>query len=149
MNLVRDSDLVRDSTYSVSLNQLKPVKTKKQFVYCSFVKEGYHCFPEAATDPQYATGDYLDVSHLATRHFHYFHFKVWVEVTHENRQVEFIQLRRWLESLYDNNTLELNNQSCEMLSDALYATIYSKYPVDINIDVSEEGINGSYTEYSS
>ena len=121
---------------------------RKQFVFVPFVKEGYHCFPEAATDPQYATGDEMDVSHLGDRHFHYFYFKVWVEVTHTNRDIEFIQLRRWLESLYNDGSLELNNQSCEMISDALHAAVFAKYPVDIRIEVSEDNINGSYTEYS-
>jgi hypothetical protein len=49
---------------------------KKTFVYCTFQKEAYHRFPEAATDPAYATGDEYDVSHLAHRHMHYFFFKV-------------------------------------------------------------------------
>ena len=123
---------------------------KKQFVYTQFTREGYHCFPEAGVDPTFATGDKFDVSHLASRHMHYFYFKVWVEVNHSNRDIEFIQLRRWLESLYDTGQLELNNASCEMISDALYEQIASKYPnVDVRIDVSEENINGAYTEYLS
>lgn len=123
--------------------------SKKTFVYCTFQKEGYHCFPEAATDPQYKTNDIYDVSHLGTRHMHYFNFKVWVEVTHENRQIEFIQLRRWIETLYSSGSLELSNQSCEMMSDALYEKLSEKYPgMEIRIDISEEGINGSYTEYT-
>jgi len=121
---------------------------KKTFVYCTFQKEAYHFFPGADQDPQYATGDEYDVSHLASRHMHYFNFKVWVEVTHNNRQIEFIQLRRWIESLYAKGTLELNHQSCEMLSDALCEKLAERYPgMEIRIDVSEEGINGSYTEY--
>ena len=122
--------------------------TKKTFVYTRFIKEGYHAFPEAATDPKYVTGDSMDVSHLGTRHFHYFYFKVWVEVSHNNRNVEFIQLRRWLESLYSSGSLELNNQSCEMLSDALYEKVHEKYPSsEIRIDISEDDINGALVEY--
>lgn len=122
---------------------------KKQFVYVQFQKEGYHCFPEAATDIKYATGDVNDVSHLASRHMHYFFFKVWVEVRHSNRDIEFIQLRRWLESLYNTNQLELDNASCEMIADNLCEVISQKYPnVDIRIDVSEDNINGAYVEYS-
>lgn len=118
------------------------------FVYVPFVKEGYHCFPEAGTDPRYATGDHYDVSHLAARHFHYYFFKVWVEVRHENRDIEFIQLRRWLESLYKDGHLELDYKSCEMLADDLYEQISQKYPgVEIRIDVSEDNINGAYVEY--
>lgn len=120
-----------------------------QFVYVPFVKEGYHCFPEAGSSTKYKTGDEMDVSHLAARHFHYFYFKVWVEVNHDNRDIEFIQLRRWLESLYDAGSIELNNKSCEMISDELAEVIHEKYPNSrIRIDVSEDNINGSLTEYS-
>lgn len=122
---------------------------KKTFVYVTFAKEGYHAYPEAGTDPNLATGDQYDVSHLAHRHFHYFYFKVWIAVAHDNRDIEFIQLRRWLEGLYNTGTLELNNMSCEMISDALYNEITRKYPNrEVRIDVSEDNINGSYTEYS-
>lgn len=122
---------------------------KKTFVYATFSREGYHAYPAAANDPSLATGDYYDVSHLAHRHMHYFYFKVWVEVTHNDRQIEFIQLRRWLENLYDTRTLELNNMSCEMISDALFTKISEKFPgKEIRIDISEDNINGSYVEYS-
>jgi hypothetical protein len=123
---------------------------KRQFVYVQFVKEGYHCFPEAATDPKYATGDDMDVSHLGSRHFHYFYFKVHIEVNHSNRDIEFIQLRRELEKMYDSGALELNNKSCEMISDDLYLAIRDKYPnVGVMIDVSEDNINGSFTRYQA
>ena len=125
----------------------KEMARKRQFVYCTFRLEGYHQFPEAGFDPSFKTDDFMDVSHLANRHMHYFDFKVWVEVRHSNRNVEFIQLRRWIMSLYQEGTLELNDMSCEMISDALHQTLVHRYPVSIRIDVSEEGINGSYTEY--
>ena len=121
---------------------------KKTCVYCTFQKEAYHKFPGADINPEYATGDEYDVSHLGFRHMHYFNFKVWVQVTHENRQIEFIQMRRWIEDLYSKGILELDNQSCEMMSDALYEKLIDRYPgMEIKIDISEEGINGSYTEY--
>lgn len=118
------------------------------FVYVPFQKEGYHMYPGADINPSLATGDEYDVSHLGARHFHYFHFKVWVEVKHENRDIEFIQLRRWLESLYNIGSLELNGKSCEMLADDLYKKIHERYPdSEIRIDVSEDNINGAYVEY--
>lgn len=121
---------------------------KKTFVYVQFNKEGYHRYPEAASDPTLATGDWRDVSHLAYTHMHYFYFKVWVAVSHNNRQIEFIQMRRDIENLYDKGTLILNNMSCEMISDDLYSRLCQMYPgVEIRIDVSEDNINGSYVEY--
>jgi hypothetical protein len=91
----------------------------------------------------------MDVSHLANNHMHYFNFKVWVEVTHSNRDIEFIQLRRWLLDLYDSKIIIANHKSCEMMSNDLYNTMKYRYPSqEIRIDISEEGINGSYTEYT-
>jgi hypothetical protein len=121
---------------------------KQMFVYTQFQKEGYHAYPGADTREDLATGDRYDVSHLASRHMHYFFFKVWVEVSHTNRDIEFIQLRRFCEDQYSSSSLELNNKSCEMLADDLCDVLANKYPaVEIRIDVSEEGINGAYTEY--
>jgi hypothetical protein len=121
---------------------------QKSFIYVTFQKEGYHCFPEAATNPAFATGNEYDVSHLAHKHMHYFFFKVWVEVNHNNRDIEFIQFRRWLESLYSSNALELNNKSCEMICEDLYAQISNRYPnQEVRIDVSEDNINGAYLEF--
>lgn len=120
----------------------------KKFVYVSIQKEGYHCFPEAATDPQFATGDEYDVSHLAYRHMHYFFIKVWVEVKHTNRHIEFIQMRRWLENLYGTGTLTLNSKSCEMIAEDLYLQLAEKYPdTEVRIDVSEDNINGALVEF--
>ena len=119
--------------------------TPKKFVYVTIQREGYHCFPEAATDPRYATGDEYDVSHLAHRHMHYFYIKVWVEVQHSNRDIEFIQLRRWLENLYGKGTLSLDSKSCEMIAEDLYDQLSDRYAdSEIRIDVSEDNINGAY-----
>jgi len=118
------------------------------FIYASIQKEGYHCFPEAATDTQYATNDEYDVSHLANRHMHYFFIKVWVQVHHLNRDIEFIQFKRWLDNLYGSGTLVLDSKSCEMIADDLYAQISERYPnVEIRIDVSEDNINGALVEF--
>lgn len=120
----------------------------KKFIYVQFQKEGYHFFPEAAYEPSLKTNDYYDVSHLAYKHMHYFYIKVWIQVSHSNRQIEFIQFRRWLESLYSEKTLELNNKSCEMIAEDLYDVISSRYPhVEIRIDVSEDNINGALLEF--
>lgn len=117
----------------------------KSFIYASIIKEGYHCYPEAATDPTLATGDEYDVSHLATKHMHYFYIKVWVQVTHANRDIEFIQFRRWMENLYNQGVLELDNKSCEMIAEDLHKQIIEKWPLrEVRIDVSEDNINGAY-----
>ena len=105
-------------------------------------------YPAAAEDPALKTGDEYDVSFLGTPHRHIFHFKVGIEVFHNDRDIEFIQFKRWLEKLYAGGILELNYKSCEMISDDLYQVIAERYPGrDIQISVSEDGENGCTINY--
>lgn len=121
---------------------------KKQFIYVTFQKEGIHRYPAAETDPNLATGDWRDVSFLAFPHRHMFHFRVEIEVVHADRDIEFIQFKRELERLYDQATLSLDYKSCEMMSDDLYLYITNQYPGrDIQIQIAEDGENGSITFY--
>jgi hypothetical protein len=121
----------------------------KRMVFVTFQKEGIHKYPAAATDPLLATGDEYDVSFLGTPHRHIFHFNVAIQVFHNDRDIEFIQFKRWLENLYSQGTLELDYKSCEMLSDDLYDQIAQRYPDrDIEITVSEDGENGATIYYN-
>jgi hypothetical protein len=115
-----------------------------KMIWVSFEKEGLHKYPAALTDPALA-----EVSFLGYPHRHMFKFKVWIEVHHDDRDVEFILFKRWLESLYGKEgVLELDYKSCEMISDDLYAEITARYPErHITIEVSEDGENGSFAEY--
>ena len=116
----------------------------KRLIYVTFQREGLHQFPLAATDANLA-----DVAFLAHQHRHIFHFNVAIQVFHNDRDIEFIQFKRWLESLYQG-TLELNNKSCEMISDDLYQIIAGRYPGrDIEITVSEDGENGATISYKT
>jgi hypothetical protein len=111
-------------------------------IWVTFKREGIHKYPAALEDEKLQ-----DVNFLGYPHRHIFHFKVWLEVFHNDREVEFIQFKRWLESLY-SGTLELNYKSCEMIADDLYATIAKKYPErDIWIEVSEDGENGCFKKW--
>ena len=125
------------------------VQAAQKKIWVTFQKEGVHCYPAAATDPMLATGDEYDVSFLANLHRHIFHFRVAIEVTHNDRDIEFIQFKRWLESLYVNTILQLDYKSCEMIADDLYLQIATKYPNrDVWIEVSEDGENGCSVEYN-
>ena len=117
-------------------------------IWVTFRKEGIHLYPAALTDPNLKTGDQYDVSFLGYPHRHIFHFKVRIEVFHDDRDIEFIQFKRWLENLYNQGTLELNHKSCEMISDDLYKEISAKFPGRfVEIEVSEDGENGSLITY--
>ena len=122
----------------------------KRQIWVTFQKEGIHCYPAAATDPALATGDEYDVSFLASPHRHIFHFRVCIDVVHNDRDIEFIQFKRWLENLYRDDTLQLDHKSCEMISDDLYLQISQKYPDRaVWIEVSEDGENGALVKYET
>jgi hypothetical protein len=120
----------------------------RRMIWVTFRKEGIHLYPAAATDPKLKTDDEYDVSFLGTPHRHIFHFTVAIQVFHNDRDIEFIQFKRWLENLY-RGTLELNYRSCEMISDDLFEQIASRYPNrDIEITVAEDGENGATIFYN-
>ena len=117
--------------------------TVERSIWVTFRKEGIHLYPAAKDDPALATGDWDDVSFLGVAHRHIFHFKVRIQVEHNDRDIEFIQFKRWLERLYDDSVIELNHKSCEMIADDLYEQISAKYPGRfVEIDVAEDGENG-------
>lgn len=110
----------------------------ERMIWVRFEKEGIHKYPAALEDPQLA-----DVSFLGYPHRHIFHFRVSISVFHNDRDIEFIQFKRWLENLYSDSTLELNYKSCEMIADDLYIQINSRYPGrHVIISVSEDDENG-------
>jgi len=122
--------------------------TKRQ-VWVTFQKEGVHLYPAAANDPLLATGGWDDVSFLGVAHRHIFHFRVAIDVFHDDRDIEFIQFKRWLESLYATNTLELNHRSCEMIAEELAQEIHNKYPNrSITITVAEDNENGATMSFN-
>jgi hypothetical protein len=113
-------------------------------IWVTFRKEGIHMYPGAATDPKLATGDEYDVSFLGIPHRHIFHFKVAIQVFQDDRDIEFIQFKRWLEKCYGDGTLELNHKSCEMIARDLNDIIKARYPGrKTSIEVSEDGENGA------
>lgn len=113
-----------------------------RLIYVKFQKEGIHRYPAAETDP-----NLKDVSFLAFPHRHIFHFKVSIEVFHDDRDLEFIQFKRWLESLY-LGVLDIDFKSCEMLAQDLINLINDKYPNrTISVDVSEDDENGAVLHF--
>ena len=121
-------------------------------IWITFRREGIHRYPAAATDPMLATGDEYDVSFLASPHRHIFHFRVWIDVFHNDRDIEFIQFKRWCEALYNGqgSVLSLDFKSCEMMADDLYIQIADRYPDRaVWIEVSEDGENGCLIRYET
>ena len=136
------SEEMRDQALSEQANK------GHKMIWVTFRKEGIHKYPAALTDPKLATGDEYDVSFLGYPHRHIFHFKVWIEVFHDDRDIEFIQFKRWLENLYGDGIIELDYKSCEMIGEDLAEQIKARYPGRyIKISVSEDGENGADMEF--
>jgi len=113
-------------------------------IWVRFQKEGIHKYPAALTDPKLA-----EVSFLGHPHRHMFHFEVEMQVFHDDRDVEFILLKRELEGLYDQGTLQLDYKSCEMLCDDLSDYILDKYSGrNLRISISEDNENGATAVYT-
>jgi len=128
------------------------MQSAERKIWVTFRREGIHKYPAAATDPALCTAGEYDVSFLASPHRHIFHFRVWIDVFHNDRDIEFIQFKRWLESLYNgqNTVLALDWKSCEMIADDLYTQIASRYPGRaVWIDVAEDGENGCLIKYNT
>ena len=126
------------------------VDAAERKIWVTFRREGIHRYPAAATDPKLNTAGEYDVSFLASPHRHIFHFRVWIDVFHNDRDIEFIQFKRWLESLYSgsNTVLALDWKSCEMIADDLYTQIAARYPDRaVWIEVAEDGENGCLIKY--
>jgi hypothetical protein len=131
--------------------------TAQRQIWVNFKKEGIHKYPAALTDPMLATGDEYDVSFLGYPHRHIFHFRVWIDVFHNDRDIEFIQFKRWLENLYrspdnrnKNTVLSLDYKSCEMIADDLYVQIAARYSGrSVWIEVAEDGENGCLIKYNT
>ena len=140
--MVNEVEERRDQALTEGLNKAN------KMIWVTFRKEGMHKYPAALTDPKLKTGDEYDVSFLGYPHRHTFHFKIAIEVFHDDRDIEFIQFQRWILNLYSQGTLQNDFKSCEMMSDDLYIQITKKYPGrKIEIDVSEDGENGSHAVY--
>lgn len=135
---------------ALSEQQERIMSAAERKIWVTFRKEGIHRYPAAATDPALATGDEYDVSFLGVPHRHIFHFRVWIDVLHNDRDIEFIQFKRWLENLYKDGILALDYKSCEMMSDDLYVQIATRFPDRaVWIEVAEDGENGALVKYET
>jgi len=163
-------DIINNERYYEGMMRMMREEDKKIYmenkvnrsIWVTFKKEGIHKYPAALDDPKLATGDWDDVSFLGYPHRHIFHFRVQIEVRHNDRDIEFIQFKRWLERLYsgtnsnggeakgstDADVLLLDYKSCEMIADELYEKISAKYPGRyVEIEVAEDGENGCNIKY--
>lgn len=112
-------------------------------VYCSLQVEGVHRWPECPFE---------EVPYLRDLHRHVFHIKAYKEVTHDDRDVEFImlkhQIQHYLLSNYasegqdghfmDDYVCIFDAMSCEMIARELIEEFGLS-----SCEVNEDGENGA------
>jgi hypothetical protein len=106
------------------------------FIWVTTQKALFHSYPNAP-EP---------VSFLRNEHRHLFHFKIYVEVFTDDRDIEFIMFKRFIEQVIDYKNM--GSMSCEMIADKLFESISMQYKNrHIKIEVSEDGENGVLMDY--
>lgn len=110
----------------------------KKFVYVTFQKEFIHQYIDAPTEVEY----------LRYPHRHIAHITVKIEVFNNDREIEFIMLKHWLEKSLEID--KLTNRSCETIAETILAAIQAKYGKnrDAEITVSEDNENGAVLIYT-
>lgn len=94
--------------------------------------EGFHKYPAAPEGVEF----------LKNEHRHIFHVEAKIEVFHDDRELEFILVKRFLNSQLTDG--QMNHKSCEMMAADLINKIEEKFPGEraISVKVFEDNENG-------
>lgn len=115
------------------------VKVKRTLIVVKSRFEAIHCWPDCP---------YEDVAFLRNPHRHEFHVTLKCEVSHDDRELEFIQSKRILEQILKEffHQRDLGSLSCEMVAHKIYRFIpFREYIREIH--VYEDGENGAELYY--
>lgn len=100
-----------------------------RYVIVKLQFEGYHQWSDCPIE---------DVSFLRNLHRHIFHVTATKEVTHNDRDVEIIMLKRNILSYLSGQPINFGNNSCEDIAEILI----NKFDL-ISCEVLEDGENGA------
>ncbi|HOL14170.1 MAG TPA: hypothetical protein PLD61_07345 [Bacillota bacterium] len=98
--------------------------------------EGIHCYPDAPEEVRF----------LRHPHRHVFHVELQIEVYHNDRELEFIIVKRNLE-VYINQTLKnVSSKSCEAMAELIRNYAHERWGENrlVNVGVFEDGENGAW-----
>ena len=97
------------------------------------------------------------VSHLNNRHRHTFVVRVNIDVGHDDREVEFFLLKKFVDQYLDatferdlDDAYVLDTMSCEAIARSICRALIVEYGNhrDITVDVSEDGLRGGIVYWS-
>lgn len=105
--------------------------------------EATHNYPEAP----------VDVAFLSNTHRHIFHVEIEIQVFHEDRELEFILVKREFERYLNLvfHRQHLGRMSCEQIAQSIQDHLHKVYPFEgtarkINVRVFEDNENGVYLQ---
>lgn len=112
-------------------------------VYAKVSFEGIHCWPDAPDEVMY----------LRNSHRHIFNVKAFVEVSQNNREIEFIMLGHILNAMFKglasgdtNGVWNMGTMSCEDVAEMVISHIRYKLGLlcdtYVAVRVDEDGENG-------
>jgi len=101
----------------------------KTVVWIQTSFEGFHCWKDAPREVMFLRSD----------HRHIFHVKLGVQVVHQDRDVEFFQLKKRVDDfIKEHYQGKWFRYSCEQIAGQLL----TKFDADF-VEVSEDGENGA------
>lgn len=108
---------------------------KTVFIKVRFQFEGEHCWPEAPDA----------VKFLRSVHRHMFHVTLIAEVKHDDRELEFIMVKRQLENWVDDVKASWpKRMSCEQIANSIGLQFMEWYGRRVcSVEVSEDAENGA------
>lgn len=106
----------------------------KKFIEVRFQFEGLHCWPEAPPEVEF----------LRVPHRHTFHVRARMDVSHDDRELEFIMVKRELSSFVGHWGYNLGRTSCETMAESILSYIVKYYGrAHVEVEVNEDGENGA------
>ena len=97
-----------------------------------------HCWPDAPTNMYY----------LRTPHRHLMETRTTISVTHNDRELEVLEVKKNIDYFIHNTHFALTT-SCEMLAERIIDFILDKYgDRDVTVHVLEDGENGAFAIYT-
>jgi hypothetical protein len=136
-------------TKKVSQDKLEPVFiNEKSHIYVQTQVEGIHYWKNAPKDK------ILNIKFLKNPHRHMFHIKVTLQVFDDDREFEFLLMKRWLTLVGttifgEPFKLKPVAMSCEMIAREILKKVYhflvesDSSPRCVSCEVSEDGENGA------
>lgn len=89
-----------------------------------------------------------EVAFLRFPHRHEFHVSVGLAVTHDDRELEFILVKRSLDQYISTWGINFGGKSCEMMAKDIIQFLFGRYGKrSCSVKVSEDGENGAVVEH--